>query len=181
MNHTHVFNKSRLYLYIKIRGTFGVLGACGLLEHRKYCCSAAQGRVFRTGRALGRPGRAQNRPGLAQNRPVLHRAAQGAPRARPERPRARPRLAQSCPGRCTSPHVRAQSRSEPARGRLCALRAFTRPPVRSKSILQCALARLRLCVRICSSKKLFDKAVSVSTETSFSYTLHSLTRFSFPP
>ena len=164
---------SYVYLLIKIRKTFGCLGGPRLLEHRKYCCSAAQGRVFRTGRALGRPGRAQNRPGLAQNRPVLHRAAQGAPRARPERPRARPGLAQSRPGRCTSPHVRAQRRSEPARGRLCALRACTRLP--------CALARLRLCVRICSSKKLFDKAVSGSTETSFSYTLHSLTRFSFPP
>ena len=127
---------------------------------------------------LGPPRARPEPPRTAQGLP---RAAQGAPRARPERPRPRPGLAQSRPGRCTSPHVRAQSRSEPARGRLCALRASSRPPVRSKSMLQCALARLRLCVRICSSKKLFDKAVSGSTETSFSYTLHSLTRFSFPP
>ena len=80
---------------------------------------------------------------------------------------------------CSRPPVRAQSRSEPARGRLCALRACSRPPVRSKSMLQCALAWLRLCVRICSSKKLFDKAVSGGTETLFSYTLHSSTLFSF--
>ena len=171
-----------IYLYKKIRKTFGVSEArrlrgssntanTAVLPHR--AVFSAQGAPWA---APGAPRTAQCSPRTAQGSPRtaqgLPRAAQGAPRARPERPRARPGLAQSRPGRWTSPHVRAQRRLEPARGRLCALRACARPP--------CALARLRLCVRICSSKKLFDKAVSGSTETSFSYTLHSLTRFSFP-
>ena len=61
---------------------------------------------------------------------------------------------------CSRPPVRAQSRSEPAHGRLCALRACSWPPAHSTSMLPCAPARFRFCVRICSSMMLAAATLS---------------------
>ena len=133
-----------------------------VLPHRepRAAQSAPRAAQSRPERAQSRPERAQNRPERAQGRPESVQSRPERAQSRPERAQSPPERAQSCPERAPWPPVRAQSRSEPARGRLCALRACSRPPVPSKSMPQCALARLRLCVRISSSKKLFEKAVS---------------------
>merc|ERR1712185_136222 len=105
------------------------------------------------------PHRARPEPPRAAQ--SARRAAQSAPRAAQSAPRAPQsalRAAQSAPrGRlcalsaAQSLLVAACARSEPARDRLCP---------RHRCCSARLLGRLRLCVRISSSKKLFEKAVS---------------------